>query len=185
MREEHLRIKKLCAQLAFAIIIGHAWSSSAKAYTSGGTFLTPISGAAQGGQGGGGGRWFTGSIRDGYTCAVCHQGGVPPLVQFTGEPAGDIYAPGQMYTFDFVWPAEQSTLAAAIEFYDQSGNGAGEVLVEPPSSMEENCTNPAQLAALRYEAADNRRIIYMQRCGNTRGTLRRCHRQAWQGQPPA
>src|SRR5207244_2345573 len=37
-------------------------------------------------QGGGGGRWFTGSATDGFTCGVCHRGGHSPDLNIFGLP---------------------------------------------------------------------------------------------------
>ena len=76
-------------------------------------------------EGGGGGRFFTGSPGDGYTCAVCHdgnpEGGPPPIV---GVPDG-VYTPGQQYALELQLDPGADKVAAVFEITDIEGNGAG------------------------------------------------------------
>src|SRR5689334_9620772 len=50
-------------------------------------------------EGGGGGRHFTGSIKDGLTCAVCHTAKLPPRLEVSGIPPVG-YTPGQQYNVE-------------------------------------------------------------------------------------
>lgn len=55
--------------------------------------------------GGAGGRWFTGSPADGYTCSVCHEGGRQWPVQVDGLPTGQGYLPdpNKPYSITLSW----------------------------------------------------------------------------------
>lgn len=118
--------------------------------------------------GGGGGRWFTSSLADGYGCAVCHTGrGSLPLT-VTGLPA-DGYVPDTTYTIRIAWPdasarAEQGrqlglrpSASLVAEFVAEDGTNSGTLAVEPEFAREtELCTRtpaePAVLAATLFSA---------------------------------
>jgi hypothetical protein len=53
--------------------------------------------------GGGGGRWFTGSAADGFSCRVCHSGGQSWPMHLSGLPELG-YVPGQTYDIRVTWP---------------------------------------------------------------------------------
>jgi len=55
-------------------------------------------------EGGGGGRWFTGSPAEGHGCSVCHTGPAPETVVLEGLPE-DGYVPGEQYDVRIAWPA--------------------------------------------------------------------------------
>lgn len=90
-------------------------------------------------QGGGGGRWFTGSPADGYGCDVCHQGGAPAELEIGGLPAGG-YTPGANYEVVVSWPFTAEHVALVAEFSDENGLGAGGI---SPPAME--TITPAEL----------------------------------------
>jgi hypothetical protein len=96
-------------------------------------------------QGGGGGRWFTGSPADGYSCDVCHTGS-PTQPQYPLYAAGfpeDGYVPGQTYELQLRWPefaaqdqlarqtkgADPTSMGLVAEFVSESGIGSGVVEV--------------------------------------------------------
>lgn len=92
--------------------------------------------------GGGGGRYFTGSLRDGYTCSVCHFGGVEPEepleITIVPDPFVDGYRAGQEYAITLTVAysrnaanAPTGAYAGALELVDGTGRGAGTIEVEP------------------------------------------------------
>src|SRR5687768_11715717 len=82
--------------------------------------------------GGGGGRHFTGSFTDGYTCAVCHGGGEAPVVTVTGWPGAE-YVPGMTYDIAVGWDMRA---AAAIEIVAAEGRAAGSLVVVPDAELD-------------------------------------------------
>lgn len=88
--------------------------------------------------GGGGGRWFTGTAVDGYTCAVCHTGEGSWTLHVEGLPA-EGYVPGTRYDVRITWPeftARADLLRAQMPLTANSGAvGAGPELAGPDMSM--------------------------------------------------
>jgi hypothetical protein len=76
--------------------------------------------------GGGGGRWFTGSRLDGYTCAVCHSGGKEPSVTLTGLP--ESFEPGASYRVTVRWEPATISHAVQLELTDKAGKHASVAL---------------------------------------------------------
>jgi hypothetical protein len=124
--------------------------SSVHAYSSFGDYARAIE------EGGGGGKFFTGTPADGYTCDVCHSGGAAAPLDVTGlPPAG--YVPGQTYQIAFQWPA--AALAAAadaaphvalmVELTDTNGVSAGTSSLLPYAQWTdaEKCAQDAFPAA--------------------------------------
>lgn len=124
-------------------------------------------------QGGGGGRWFTGSPADGYGCEVCHRGESSREVVVQGLPA--VYQPGASYDVFVRWPLTSPRVTALVELTDELGHGAGSVLI-PDSKLtpEESCA-PAEdgipaalvLAGAELNLANNRQLVGMQDCGGS------------------
>lgn len=83
--------------------------------------------------GGGGGRWFTGSPRDGFTCEVCHVDATPLELELTGLPS-EPYAPGAFYVFELRWPTSERVTVVG-ELVDAAGEAVGELTVPPPESQ--------------------------------------------------
>ncbi len=65
--------------------------------------------------GGGAGRYFTGSLRDGYTCGVCHVGAPEPDFELLGLPNPQEYEPGT-----------QALLELTINYTPEAINGIAE-----------------------------------------------------------
>jgi hypothetical protein len=115
-------------------------------------FSEPSSYSDEANQGGGGGRWFTGSPADGYGCDVCHTGAPSqpnyPLYA-AGFPEGG-YVPGQTYELQLSWPefaaqdlavramkgVEPTSMGLVAEFVSESGIGSG--VVEVPRKGAED-----------------------------------------------
>ena len=85
--------------------------------------------------GGGGGRWFTGSPADGYTCAVCHSGAKSPELLISGLPV-DGYLPGATYEVIIDWPDGPGRVGANVEITDQNGAGVGTVQLPEGSARD-------------------------------------------------
>jgi hypothetical protein len=122
--------------------------------------------------GGGGGRWFTSSIAEGYGCQVCHEGGQPVAkVVVAGLPPR--YQPGATYDLTVSWPATEAHGTALVELTDQRGVGAGISSVPSENlSPAETCVPTEQgipagivLGAPDLKIADQRQIIGAQDCG--------------------
>jgi hypothetical protein len=104
--------------------------------------------------GGGGGRWFTGSPADGYSCDVCHKGGQSWPLYVAGLPPQG-YVPGTEYDITLAWPEFVANAAAVVvaqpaavptmeliaELVAESGKGSGtiELLEVGFRSAAENC----------------------------------------------
>ena len=129
----------------------------AHAYSSFGDYIAPIE------EGGGGGKLFTGTPADGYTCDVCHRGAEPSTLQIGGLPQGG-YVPGQTYEITFQWPdaplhvseapggGEAITaprVALMAEFTDLAGTPAGTAALVPYVMWleSERCADGASPAA--------------------------------------
>lgn len=113
-------------------------------------------------EGGGGGRAFTGSPADGFTCAVCHTGGTAPTVQILGGPGAEV-EPGATYLFELRWPDDRVGLV--VEASDDDGRPLG-ALQLPPTAMlrpEERCTSGSRAAvSVELEA---RSVLGLGDCG--------------------
>lgn len=118
---------------------------------------------------GGGGRFFTGSPNDGYTCKTCHVGGQSPKVRVLGLPLSG-YKPGSRYEVSVVWPPELTKISLALELTDAQGKLAGSVRLPPPEETQpgEFC-EPASdqiLAAQLNDMVSGREIINPPDCGS-------------------
>jgi hypothetical protein len=121
----------------------------AHAYSSFGDYARPVA------EGGGGGKFFTGTPADGYTCDVCHTGGAPAKLEVIGlPPAG--YVPGQTYPLAFQWPAAALSpdavphVALMIELTDDVGATAGSASLVPYAQW----TDAEKCAQDGFPAAD-------------------------------
>jgi hypothetical protein len=115
--------------------------------------------------GGGGGRFFTGSLAEGYGCSVCHSGQAPEPLLVRGLPE-DGYEPGGRYDLRVGWPkfAERASelretqddppaMGLVLELVADTGIGAGslELASEADAEPEELCVLPeGRLAALLF-----------------------------------
>jgi len=85
--------------------------------------------------GGGGGRWFTGSPADGYSCDVCHLGGEPAELAVQGLPL-DGFSPGASYEIVLTWPPNLPGIALIAEFTDELRQGAGALALPRPETLK-------------------------------------------------
>lgn len=113
--------------------------------------------------GGAGGRVFSGSPADGYTCAVCHTGAAPTMPEVRGWSGGP-YEPGATYQLEIAWPEEH--LGLVVEATDRAGAPLGTWRL-PPSDVvlpDERCAGGSR-AAERLDLADARAAIAVGDCG--------------------
>ena len=123
--------------------------------------------------GGGGGRFFTGSPLDSFSCAVCHEGkGVePPTVRLRGFP--ERYEAGESYDIELEWTRPAQPHALNLEIIDTEGQPAG--IIELPEGddadedvrciLSEDEAQRDQLAASVVEQG-SRRIVSVLGCGS-------------------
>lgn len=120
--------------------------------------------------GGGGGRFFTGSPLDAYSCAVCHQGAEPPTVRLTGFPTS--FVPGKAYDISLTWTHPAAPHALNLEIVDEEGRAAGELALPAPESLtaDDRCTFTEDellkdTPASYLVASETRRIVGVRACG--------------------
>lgn len=85
--------------------------------------------------GGGGGRYFTASIFDGYGCSVCHRGGAEPTVQINGLPQNG-YQPGTTYNIEILWTNPALSHALQLELVGRDGTVPGQVVLPDEASID-------------------------------------------------
>lgn len=118
-------------------------------------------------EGGGGGRFFTGSPVDGYSCAVCHSGGQKPFVTVIGLPL-DGYDPGVTYQIDIQWNEPLEPHALALEFVTATGQGAGTLSLPAPEQVPATAhceQNPMSDVAAYLVQSKTRNIVGTTDCG--------------------
>jgi hypothetical protein len=138
-------------------------TSSARAFSDRFSFnLTPI-------VAGGGGRYFTGSPRDGYTCKTCHIGGQSPKVSVRGLPLSG-YRPGSAYEVSIHWPPQLTKISLALELTDAQGKAVGSLRLPPAEETQpgEFCEPASEgiLGAQLNEMTADRQIINLPECGS-------------------
>jgi hypothetical protein len=156
------------------MLVASAWSAAwlaalppapVRAFSDPTTFQNDIA------EGGGGGRFFTGSPADGYTCKVCHSGAPSPDVHITGLPLERGYTPGTAYEVTIDWPDDLDNVALAAELTDGNGKGAGAIRLPPQNELfePERCVPvSAGLPAAMLIDAPSRTIIEVPNCGARR-----------------
>ena len=131
-------------------------------------FSDPLSYADAVDVGGGGGRWFTGSVADGFGCDVCHEGGAPADLAIRGLPT-DGFAPGRAYEVDVSWPFNLENAALIAEFVDEQRHAVGTIALPRPEAMkptelcdaEEGGAPPSEVHATE----DGRTLLSVVDCG--------------------
>jgi hypothetical protein len=120
--------------------------------------------------GGGGGRYFTASVADGYGCDVCHRGAARPTVEIIGLPLAG-YRPNTAYELRVEWPASLEHLGLALEITDGAGVAAGTLRLPPESELpiEERCEPGTDgVPATTLTEVGARRIVQVPDCGARR-----------------
>lgn len=91
-----LRLHRWIGLLAIGLSV---WTQAGVAHA----FTDPLHFAKPAKDGGGEGRWFTGSPADGHSCNVCHTGGVAETLIVQGLPPKG-YVPNEEYEIRIAWP---------------------------------------------------------------------------------
>ncbi|MEZ4248882.1 MAG: DUF3570 domain-containing protein [Polyangiales bacterium] len=142
----------------FTALVATSLPTSAHAFSSSSRFAAPVSGLETGAWGGGGGRWFTGSPGDGFTCAVCHGEREAPF-EITGIP--DTWEPGSEHVIEITWPADQNG-AVALEIVDADGRPVGTLSIEDD---EPDARCPADAPATLAWPVGDREVVLTEACG--------------------
>ena len=125
--------------------------------------------------GGGGGRRFTGSPADGFTCAVCHDEEAEAEVEVRGFPT-DGYRAGVSYAIELDWP-DDALVAFALEVVDRNGETSGVLALPAAADLDaaERCASgaidPPPPAATLHPTADGRVVAVADGCGANRATI--------------
>ena len=125
--------------------------------------------------GGGGGRRFTGSPSDGFTCAVCHDDGGEADVEVSGFPS-DGYRAGETYAIELEWP-DDALVAFALEVVDRAGATSGALALPPAMELDaaERCASgdvdPPPPAVTLHPTVDERVVAVADACGARRATV--------------
>jgi hypothetical protein len=147
-----LGLSLACGALAFAPATAHAFSDTL-------TFGKVAD------EGGGGGRYFTGSPADGYTCKVCHLHGTAPTLNILGLPLSG-WVPNKAYEITLDWPDQLEHVALAVEITDDVGIGIGTLRVPPMGELQdsEKCMG-TPIGAGQVVPLINRTVVTMPDCG--------------------
>jgi len=147
-----------------------SWTSDAQAYSRSLSFDIPAT------AGGGGGRRFTGSVRDGFSCVVCHEGNEGALLQVEGLPM-DGYEPEREYPIRVHWDSlrpESPRSSIALEWTDTDGRAVGTLRVAPaadwqPSDECEEDSDPSTNSVHLLDDLETARQILATDACNRRG----------------
>lgn len=149
---------------ALALCAGAALLRPAPARAFSDTSLFPL--AAE--MSGGGGRFFTGSPSDGFTCAVCHEGAPAPQLAIVGLPLAG-YGLRTAYEVTVDWPDNLERVSLALEITDDFGVALGTLSMPAESALAEpeRCAG-TPISAGQLTAPPNRSVITMPDCGAKR-----------------
>ncbi len=115
------------------------------------------------GEGGAGGRYFTGARVDGYTCDVCHRGGTTD--EFTVDPLPSHLEAGRRYDVVVRWTDPEAPHALHVEISGVGGMNPAWML---PATVarESHCNlDPMKPSALYTVAAGVRSVLGVDTCG--------------------
>lgn len=129
-------------------------------YSSPGSYAQPVIP-----EGGGGGRWFTGSPVDGFDCSVCHADGPPLELDIEGLPV-EGWIPGERYELRIGWADPAAHVSLLVEFARANGSGIGQLELAPEDMLlpEERCGGGPRAAKL-HPLDQERTIASLGDCG--------------------
>jgi hypothetical protein len=210
MRTEAPRRRFAGALSWAALALGVAWAGSAGSNVAH-AFSEPRSYFDSADNGGGGGRWFTGSPAEGYDCSVCHEGQPPQPLYVSGLPDKG-YVAGASYDVRLAWPefaqlahglrqmpGVEPSMGVVAEFVAENGKASGTVEIATDTALPtEQCELPpgAQAAHLysvkpakdaeeatrcSSEALGQRCLITVLGCGAAELHVRWTPPREWQG----
>jgi hypothetical protein len=121
--------------------------------------------------GGGGGRWFTGSPSDGYSCKVCHTGNSGVDIVVSGLPLAG-YVDGTAYEVSLFWPETVQRIAVIAEFTDEQRRGAGQLALPRPEALQVSDLCSAEQGGIPgtevHQVQAGRNIVSLIDCGAKR-----------------
>lgn len=128
-------------------------------------FSDPALFAAPAVEGGGAGRYFTGSPADGHSCGVCHRGGASPTVFLDGFP--DVTRPGARYDVTVRWDEPDASHAMHLELMNPAGEHPSVELSNADAlPLEEHCDGePDGPPAVYAVDIGARRVLGVEDCG--------------------
>lgn len=136
----------------------------ALAYRDGARFVEPVL------EGGAGGRFFSGAPRDGYGCAVCHEGAAAS-VTVEGIPSAG-WDPGATYDLSVIFPAGARSVGAVLEVASEEGDGVGDLELVPDAELEAADRCRDDTAAVDLAPVTGRHVARADACGATRARVR-------------
>lgn len=113
-------------------------------------------------EGGGGGRYFTGSPTDGQTCAACHRGGPEPVMTLSGLP--ERFEPGRRYEVAVRWQDMQAPHALQLELLSERGESPELALPDPLPAADRCDSLPDGDPATYVKVSGARRIVGVRDC---------------------
>ena len=130
-------------------------------------YLTRASFAQDVEEGGGGGRYFTGSPLDQQGCGSCHTGGSDETGLFFALPLPEAYEAGQAYNIAVQWAQGPGVSAGSLEVVNANGRGIGTIeIVEEQASQCNTTGREGELAtSLQTDDLNNRTIAGTDACG--------------------
>jgi len=113
-------------------------------------------------EGGGAGRFFTGSRVDGYACSVCHRGATTE--EFVIDPLPEHLEAGRRYDIVVHWTDATKPHSVHLELSNPDGSNPAVMIpaIVPPQSK---CSMPAGMSALYTVDVGVRRIVGVEPCG--------------------
>jgi len=152
------------ALVRVCVLLGCGVSANAHA------FRLPVNFNQSAAVGGGGGRYFTGSPSDRYTCKVCHTGSAAPALQVSGLPLAG-YVPGQTYQIFIDWDDTLPSVAFNLEMTDGAGHAFGTFSVPPLQELApgELCSGATALVVV---PGSERTMALLTECGAKQSTIR-------------
>lgn len=110
-------------------------------------------------EGGSGGRYFTDSRADGFSCAVCHGAREARDVEVFGWP--DTFVPGARHEVRLAWPADAAPHALQLEVATADGSHAQVELLDSPGAR---CPEGGESATYVTDLGA-RRVVGLRACG--------------------
>jgi hypothetical protein len=150
-------VKHWWIAIALTPVTAHAYSDPAM-------FGDPVE------EGGGGGRYFTGSRAEKYSCSVCHQGGEAP--RFVIDPLPAVLEEGTRYSLVIHWSDPESPQGLQLELATATGADPA-VTIPAPAALPatSRCEGSATGLPAIYSVdigIGSRRVVGVEDCGASR-----------------
>ena len=143
------------------------FAQSARAYQNPERFAADVA------LGGGGERYFTGSLLDSYTCGVCHASAERPEIRALGLPEAG-YLPDTLYRFVIDWPDDLPRVGMNLELTDMNGQPIGHWILPDDATLTaaDRCSllsdTPTGVSVVELA---QRELVTVAECGQQQATL--------------